>query len=416
MHRLMIGVVITLLSILLCISAACSGIGGGPVKIPKGSPDIGTQGRTETGPVVITNPVPPPPPPAPAPPPPVPVGTIEPAPPMSTQRPPEAPFTVVRVFYGTDRDRLSAMPGIEYGSVKGQLKVGTSTVSIPKDHRLGDWEKPTILTFTPDQTRHVLLLSVQEDTQPEFLQALQRRVQQSAQKEAFVFVHGYNVSFEDALQRTALLAYDLKFDGAPILFSWPSRGKTLEYLTDEESVETAIPDLQEFLLLIANRSGAAKIHLIAHSMGNRALLHALDNLRRANATPSNIAQVILTAPDVNASIFSQLIGAVVALAQRTTLYASSTDLALLAAEQLHHGVRAGEGGDHLLLINGIDSVDASAVDTGFIAHSYYGDNRSVITDLFQLIHTGNSPDLRECLSSRRRQNHKFWVFDRCSTQ
>ena len=35
-------------------------------------------------------------------------------------------------------------------------------------------------------------------------------------KQAFVFVHGYNVLFEDAVYRTAQLAYDLGFEGAPI--------------------------------------------------------------------------------------------------------------------------------------------------------------------------------------------------------
>ena len=45
-----------------------------------------------------------------------------------------------------------------------------------------------------------------------------------------VFIHGFNVPFEDAIYRTAQLAHDLDFDGAPILYSWPSRGTMLGYV------------------------------------------------------------------------------------------------------------------------------------------------------------------------------------------
>ena len=33
-------------------------------------------------------------------------------------------------------------------------------------------------------------------------------------RQAFVFLHGYNVTFEAAAYRTAQIAYDLRFDGA----------------------------------------------------------------------------------------------------------------------------------------------------------------------------------------------------------
>ena len=38
-----------------------------------------------------------------------------------------------------------------------------------------------------------------------------------------VFVHGYNVDFDNAVRRAGQLAYDLNFDGPTFLFSWPSR-------------------------------------------------------------------------------------------------------------------------------------------------------------------------------------------------
>jgi esterase/lipase superfamily enzyme len=39
---------------------------------------------------------------------------------------------------------------------------------------------------------------------------------------AFVFIHGYNVSFDAAVKLTAQLSRDMRFPGAPILYSWAS--------------------------------------------------------------------------------------------------------------------------------------------------------------------------------------------------
>ena len=50
-----------------------------------------------------------------------------------------------------------------------------------------------------------------------------------------MLVHGYNNGFDDALYRTAQVAYDLKFDGAPFLYSWPSGSGITSYPYDRDS-------------------------------------------------------------------------------------------------------------------------------------------------------------------------------------
>jgi esterase/lipase superfamily enzyme len=55
--------------------------------------------------------------------------------------------------------------------------------------------------------------------------------------QVFIFVHGFNTSFDDALYRTAQLAYDMEFDGVPYLFSWPSMASATEYLYDRDSAD-----------------------------------------------------------------------------------------------------------------------------------------------------------------------------------
>ncbi len=45
---------------------------------------------------------------------------------------------------------------------------------------------------------------------------------------AFIFVHGYNTSFDYAIYRTAQIAYDLKFDGAAVRLQLAVRRRSRE--------------------------------------------------------------------------------------------------------------------------------------------------------------------------------------------
>src|SRR5439155_20187668 len=129
--------------------------------------------------------------------------------------------------------------------------------------------------FRSDPSLHVVLLSVDRAHEDEFFRDLTTTVRSSTGKQAFVFIHGYANTFEDAASRTAQIAYDLGFDGAPILYSWPSTGTVTGYPADEATVEWTAPHLKEFLEKVASQTHATTVHLIAHSMGSRALVSAL---------------------------------------------------------------------------------------------------------------------------------------------
>ena len=99
------------------------------------------------------------------------------------------------------------------------------------------------------------------------------------QKQVFVFVPGFNVSFENALRRTAQIAYDVDFDGAAVLFSWPSGSGLTSYLYSSAKTAPAANQLMVFLEKLIAQTGATKIHLIAHSMGSVVLLETLEKLK-----------------------------------------------------------------------------------------------------------------------------------------
>jgi esterase/lipase superfamily enzyme len=305
---------------------------------------------------------------------------------------------------------------IDFGGDRGSMEGGICTVSIPEDHEIGQFESPSLLhlDFKPNPQRHIVLTEVAPSTADQFYKDLKSCVGRSDRKEALVFVHGYNVTFSEAVRRVAQIAYDLKFDGAPVVFSWPSQGKLSGYTIDETNVEWTVSHLKRFLSDVAARSGAERVHLVAHSMGNRALASALKDLsREPRARRLKFGEVVLTAPDIDADLFQRDIApAIVRIAERVTLYASSNDEALKASQEVHGYPRAGDTDNELVIVPGVDTIDVSAVDTSLLGHSYYGSNGTVLSDLFDLLHENRPPDERQWLRTQYLGSMKYWVFQR----
>lgn len=171
---------------------------------------------------------------------------------------------------------------------------------------MGEIESPSIwkLEFSEDPEKHVVLHAVGVDSREGFLSELSHVIQRSSKKSAFIFVHGYNVSFADAAKRTAQISYDLGFDGAPVFYSWPSAGELDGYRGDEESIKWAQGHIEAFIKDVTEQTGAESIYLIAHSMGNRGLTRAFSNLIASESYDASvIKEVVLTAPDIDAEVF-----------------------------------------------------------------------------------------------------------------
>jgi esterase/lipase superfamily enzyme len=105
-------------------------------------------------------------------------------------------------------------------------------------------------------------------------------------------------------------------------------------------------------------------------MGNQTLVAALQSM--AGSTASPFREVVMAAPDIDAGIFEQAVGAISGTAHHITLYASKNDEALKISKRFAQYPRAGDASDGIIVLPGIDSIDASIVDTSFLGHSYYG--------------------------------------------
>ena len=368
----------------------------------------------------------PPPPPAPA----RAAETVPPAAPAPADKSAVVSnYAIVKVYFATDRQRDVGKPparrfsgerstGMSAGNGgngggEAPLSYGSCDISIPRDHRMGQLESPSLwrLEFREDPAKHVVVLTAEVQDRGNFLAALKTQIRASAGKSAFIFVHGYNVTFEDAARRTGQMAYDLGFDGAPVFYSWPSRGDLAAYTIDENNIEWSTPHLTAFLADFLANTEAAQVYLIGHSMGNRGLARAVADLLAAQPQLAHkITEIILSAPDIDAAIFQHDIAPKLAHARNpVTLYASSQDLALAASKAVHGYPRAGDSGAGMLIVAGVETIDASGVDTSFMKHSYFAEKRSALSDMFYLIRNQARADQR-FLEPVDTPAGRYWTF------
>jgi esterase/lipase superfamily enzyme len=327
-----------------------------------------------------------------------------------------AQAVALTLFYATDRAPTgSAAPDQYFGGERqpgNRLSYGTCQVTIPPAaHRAGQTEEPAWyrLEWEEDPAKHFMLKSMRPLERGAFFAEI-RGSSQAGGQDAFVFVPGYNVSFARAARRTAQIAYDLDFRGAPILYSWPSAAKLTAYFADRESAEWSAAHLAQFLMDLAAQAPGGRIHLIAHSMGNQALIRALGDIvaRRGRYAPPLFANVVLAAPDFDAQVFiDQFAPRVVGVARQWTLYASDRDRALDAAATLS----ARRLGLPLPVARGIDTVDASGIDVTPWSvpefHTYFASKQRVISDLAQVLR--GVPADRRRLLLRTKDELPYWV-------
>jgi esterase/lipase superfamily enzyme len=322
-------------------------------------------------------------------------------------------FIEIPVSFATDRNDTNNLDLNErFGRKRAEVQYGRAIVSIPYTHKLGEIERPSYwrLEFSEDATKHVMIQSIKKQNKEAYFKQMAKRIAQNG-KSTFLFVHGYNVTFADAARRTAQITFDLRFSGEPVFYSWPSQGTTTGYTIDEANIEWAKHNMKNFLKDYLTKTKADDIYLVAHSMGNRGLTKALIELMNENPElKDKITEVILAAPDIDADVFRRDIAPkmVKKIGKPITLYVSSDDLALLASRKVHGNKRAGDAGKGVVIVKGIETIDASGVDTSFLSHSYFATTSTIIADILDLIKSGKRAANRETLEKVSIENVTYW--------
>jgi esterase/lipase superfamily enzyme len=244
---------------------------------------------------------------------------------------------------------------------------------------------------------------------PAFFETMRQQTKDGGPHSALIVIHGFWTNFDEAVRRAAQVKYDLKFDGPVIVYTWPSYGDGVLYVADENNAEWTVYHFRSFLSDFSIQVPGTKTDVIAHSMGNRILAHALEGLTDCSGRSQvHLNQVVLAAPDMDRETFCSIAESITGLATRITVYASRHDQALAISRNLHRGSRAGEAGPEIVLIKNVETIDVGDVDKSFRGHSYVFENETVLTDIALALH-GDSVDKVRKLAAHLIQSVPYWA-------
>ncbi len=329
-----------------------------------------------------------------------------------------ATATIYPVWYGTNRKPIDPNDVKQGFSAERDnlIHYGKCEVSIPESHKIGaggsNWFK-NLLTGKRGKLR-LDRQSIQGTISADFWARIEHNLAQEEDKDeriALVFIHGYNVTFDGAAECAAQIGCDL---GIPLtaFYSWPSQGTIKGYQADEASIQASEPHILQFLTEFAAVANADRIHIIAHSMGNRGLLRSISKIaaqfQAQNTTP--FGQILLAAPDEDPDVFGNLATAYPTIAERTTLYISNKDKALAASGYLHQRNRTGFS-PPITIVPGIDTIDVSNIDLSLLGHGYSSADRDVLHDMRHLLSYNTPPAKRFGLKTVQLDTQKYWMFN-----
>lgn len=275
--------------------------------------------------------------------------------------------------------------------------------------RIGTDDKPEITSVSvyPERTdtnKESFTVAGSSD----FLEDLKKIMVGSAQ-DTLVFIHGFNVSFLEALTAGARLTHNLAERGTPVnlvVFTWPSDGKMvphMSYYSDRDdarasaaAVARAFLKLKEFLERMPRNDYCKRsVHLLAHSMGNYVLRNGLQALisKDERSLVRLFDQIILAAADEDDDAFEtdQKLRLLPRIGRQITIYHNGNDRALIVSDTTKGNPdRLGSDGPRLIdmIPKKVTVVDCRALrldGTEMTRHSYYLSSAAVCADLRHIL-------------------------------
>lgn len=307
---------------------------------------------------------------------------------------------LVRVWFATDRKRVRVADGVarfDSEAPADHLTFGACDVFIPQSHKPGStgtaWWRRWIRLEADDSLKVHGIHALPHDV---FWTALASRLAtwwKPGERNMFVLIHGFNVSFEGAAIRAAQIGYDLKVPGEIAFYSWPSRGSAAAYSADEATITASVPHIAQFLHELSERSGAERIHLFVHSMGNRGFLRSLERLVADGRPTLRLGQVFFCAPDEDVRTFKDTVNRYPHEFERRTLLVSPDDQAVFLSRWKHRYSRVGYV-PPVTVVDGIDTIQVGGFGLLDLGHGYFASAAPVIKDMREAIETGRSASER----------------------
>jgi esterase/lipase superfamily enzyme len=316
---------------------------------------------------------------------------------------------LVRVWFATNRKTVESddlIVRFDSEQSADDLTYGVCNVFIPKSHKPGSigtpWWRRWIRLEADDAIKVYGMHALPREV---FWAGLARKLEtwwDTGQRNLFVLIHGFNVSFEEAAVRAAQIGYDLKVPGEMAFYSWPSHGATTAYSADEATIGASVPHIAQFLHELSERSGAERIHLFVHSMGNRGFLRALERLVADRQPPLRLGQVFFCAPDEDVRTFKDTVNKYPHHFEQRTLLVSPDDQAVFLSQWKHRHDRVGYV-PPITIVDGIETIEVGGFGLLEMGHGYFAESGPIIDDIREAIETGKPANQRKM--PRAYENH-----------
>jgi esterase/lipase superfamily enzyme len=226
-------------------------------------------------------------------------------------------------------------PAVLFTGERGDtVSFASLDVSLPPGREPGTLQWPSVpadpaRTFAVTDVRQL----TKKDLPPWF------RSHTGRARRVFVFVHGFNTSFDRAVFRFAQLAHDSDAQAAPVLFSWPSRGRIFDYKRDTDNASYSRSDLATLLEVAIASPEVGEITVLAHSLGSWVAVEAIRQLGlQHHGVPAKIQNLILASPDLDVGVFRRQVEDMGPRRPHITLFVSQTDQALRLSAFLTRGM------------------------------------------------------------------------------
>lgn len=241
---------------------------------------------------------------------------------------PGRPGALHTIFVATNRAADSSGE-IFSGKRASTLSYDSYAISVPPAHKPGkvEWAKGK-----PDIAKNFVTVHRSSyGGSAEFKTAVNRAVagKSADEREAVVFVHGFNTSYAEGVYRLAQIKNDFHLPGIAVNFSWPSAAETRYYVYDRDSIALSRDGLQTLLNDLA-ASDVPKITLVGHSMGTYLTVETLRQmsmLKQSNFQ-KKLGPVVLLSPDIDIDVFKSQISRIDPLPKPFIIFTSSKDKAL----------------------------------------------------------------------------------------
>jgi len=328
-------------------------------------------------------------------------------------------YDLAKLFYATDRMPAGPEdPQAFYSNERGHLlRGGTTRVKI--DPPVSTWEDIRRISLQENrkQTYRLSLSEVNEigvfpfsttryfDDAPsqqsmelagrQFSEQIDAKIAKSANKDIFIYIHGYNVDFDYSTLVSKELQHFLGYQGALVSYNWTATPSRFSYFRDQESVMSTRRNLRSLVKYLSDNTRARKIHLVGYSAGSRLAFEVAYQIALQTAGRPRMGKLVLIASDLDTSFVLQAIeDGLLDAVDDVTIYQSQSDSALGLARAVFGRQRIGQTVEPediapsvaagILAIRDLHFIDVSDAEAASIGngHWYFQSSPWASSDLF----------------------------------